>query len=62
MEDEGPIHVAARVPWNRSCVESSITPCSSGTEAVAVEGRTMSAGNVWSKALFDTSYFEGSKI
>lgn len=42
--------------------ESSVTPCSSGTEAVAMEGRRMSAGKVWSKALFDTGYFEGSKI
>lgn len=41
--------------------ESSVTPCSSGTEAVAVEGRRMSAGKVWSKALFDAGYFEGSK-
>ena len=36
------------------CFESSVTPSSSGAEAVAMaeEGRRMSVGKVWSKALF----------
>lgn len=44
--------------------ESSVTPRSSGAEAVAAagEGRRMSAGKVWSKTLFDAGDFEGSKM
>lgn len=43
--------------------ETSVTPRSSGAEAVAAagEGRRMSAGKGWSKTLFDAGDFEASK-
>ena len=62
VKDEGPVHVGSTGSIGSLLYfESLVTPCSSGTEAVAVEGRRMSAGKVWSKALFDADYFEGLK-